>query len=306
MLCAWCSRAAAEIPSDKLLKSLRHPGDINDFAGILTPTEKAALVERCRKLRKELRGQVVVVTLKSLAGGQIDDFAVKLFEQWGVGDEEKDNGVLLLVALEDHKARIETGKGVEGILPDALCGRVLDEQLFPAFKQGRYGEGLIAAVNRIAEIIERNEPAAAHLANPAMPAAQLVMLTLVLSAFVAVGSLGIGTGLGSRVGSMIFFGLLFGGFAFGIGCAKAFPWAPVVHSAVGLVCAWIGWRIGRNSPETFRQSGHSSNDDAWTWGALSGGDSSGSGWSGGGFSGGGDWGGFGGGSSGGGGASGSW
>ena len=100
-----------------------------------------------------------MVTLKSLEGGQIDDFAVKLYKRWGIGQKGKDNGVLLVVAIDDRKARIEVGYGLEPILPDALAGRVLNEQLFPAFRQKRYAEGLTAAVNRVAEIIERTSRA---------------------------------------------------------------------------------------------------------------------------------------------------
>ena len=103
--------------------------------------------------------QFALVTLQSLEGGQIDDFTNKLFAKWGVGEKGKNNGVMLLVAIKDRKARVEVGYGLEPILPDALAGRVLDEQLFPAFKQQRYVRGLSQAVNRIAEIIERGEPA---------------------------------------------------------------------------------------------------------------------------------------------------
>src|SRR5207247_10289359 len=102
----------------------------------------------------------------SLEGGQIDDFAVKLFARWGIGEKDKKTGVLRLVGMQDRKARIEVGYGLEPILPDALAGRILDEQLFPAFKQQRYADGLTAAVNRIVEIAERNEPAPADVRQP--------------------------------------------------------------------------------------------------------------------------------------------
>jgi uncharacterized protein len=85
------------------------------------------------ELRRKTGAQFAVVTLKSLEGGQIDDFANKLFKKWGVGEKGKNNGIMLLVAMQDRKARIEVGYGLEPILPDALAGRVLDEQLFPAF-----------------------------------------------------------------------------------------------------------------------------------------------------------------------------
>ena len=146
-------------PSDDLRASLQPTADVNDFAGILSPAEKNALEQRCLELRQRTGGQLAVVVLRSLQGGEVDDFTEKLFQQWGVGQADKKNGVMLLVALDDRKARIEVGYGLEPVLPDALAGRILQQQLFPAFKQQQYGSGLTAAVNRIAEIVEKNEPA---------------------------------------------------------------------------------------------------------------------------------------------------
>src|SRR3954454_18132684 len=122
------SSAQEELPTDRLLRSLRPTADVNDFAGILTPAEKDSLEDRCRQLRGKTGAQLAVVTLKSLEGGQIDDFAVKLFKQWGIGQKDKKNGILLLVAIKDRKARIEVGYALEPILPDALAGRILNEQ----------------------------------------------------------------------------------------------------------------------------------------------------------------------------------
>src|SRR3954471_15955911 len=162
-VCLAIAAAQEDLPTDRLLRSLVPTADVNDFAGILKPAERDALEARCKELREKTGAQLAVVTLKSLEGGQIDDFAVKLFKKWGIGQKDKKNGILLLVAIQDRKARIEVGYGLEPILPDALAGRILNEQLFPAFKQKRYADGLTAAVNRIIEIIERNEPAPAHL-----------------------------------------------------------------------------------------------------------------------------------------------
>ena len=157
--CLNGSTAWAIIPSDALLQRLQPQGLVSDFAGLLTPADRAVIEKRLSELRRKTGVQFALVTLKSMEGGQIDDFAVKLFKKWGVGEKGKNNGVMLLVAIEDRKARVEVGYGLEPILPDALAGRVLDEQLFPAFKQQHYGQGLTQAVNRIAEIIERGEPA---------------------------------------------------------------------------------------------------------------------------------------------------
>src|SRR4051794_13904277 len=219
--CACLAIAAAqeELPTDRLLRSLQPTADVNDFAGILTPAQRDALEARGKELREKTGAQLAVVTLKSLEGGQIDDFAVKLFKQWGIGQKDQKNGILLLVAIDDRKARIEVGYGLEPILPDALAGRILNEQLFPAFKQKRYAEGLTAAVDRIAQIIEKNEPAPAHLRRGGQDDA--LMMAVMLALFVAAGSFALGTGLAKPLGCLIPFSLLFIAIPFVIGLAVA-------------------------------------------------------------------------------------
>ncbi|MCA9054867.1 MAG: TPM domain-containing protein, partial [Planctomycetaceae bacterium] len=133
---------------DELLARLQPTADINDFAELLSPADEETLENRCRQLREKTGAQLAVVVLKSLEGGQIDDFGEKLFRKWGIGQADRNNGVLLLVAIKDRKARIEVGYDLEPVLPDALAGRILNEQLFPQFKAGRYFAGLQSAVNR--------------------------------------------------------------------------------------------------------------------------------------------------------------
>src|SRR5438874_9052558 len=226
------AHAQEELPTDRLLRTLHPTADVNDFAGVLNPAQRQSLEERCRKLREKTGAQLAVVTLKSLEGGQIDDFAVKLFKQWGIGEKDQKNGILLLVAIDDHRARIEVGYGLEPILPDALAGRILNDQLFPAFKQKRYAEGLTATVDRIVQIIEKNEPAPAHLRNRGGPDDAL-MITVMLALFVAAGSFALGTGLAKPLGCLIPFSLLLIAIPFVIGLAVALPWAPIVHIPVG-------------------------------------------------------------------------
>jgi uncharacterized protein len=297
----------AEIPSDALRKSLRPTADVNDFAGILDPGAKGALEQQCQELRQKTGAQLAVVILRSLQGGQIDDFTNKLFQEWGVGERGKNNGVMLLVALDDRKARIEVGYGLEPILPDALAGRILREQLFPAFKQERYSDGLKAAVGRIVDIIVKGEPASAadRLGVAPVPFGMQVALTAFLSVFIAIGSFLAGAGFGSRTAFFVLFGLFFGGIPFTMGCLTAAPLAPLVHTALAAWLGIVGWRVGRKNPNNFRQSRRRMRggfDDGWIWGPVS--SSSSGGWSSGGFSS--SSGSFGGGSSGGGGASGSW
>jgi uncharacterized protein len=301
--------ARAQLQTDQLLRSLRPSADVSDFAGILTPEEEASLEGRCRQLRQTTGAQLAVVTLQSMEGGQIDDFAVKLFERWGIGQQDRNNGVLLLVAIEDRKARIEVGYGLEPILPDALAGRILDEELFPAFRQQRYADGLNAAVARIALIVEKNEPAPANLRQPRGQNNALSVVVVMLSLFVAVGSFVLGSSLPKPGCGQILFSSLSISIPFLVGLAVAFPLAPLVHVPLGILLGWLGWQAshddprGRGRPWPYRPTWTGSGGSSWNWHIPAGN----SGWPGGGFSGGGSsWGGFSGGSSGGGGASGSW
>jgi len=302
--------AWAAIPADALLERLKPDCFVNDFAGILSPAQRQAMEQSVRDLQQKTGVQVAVVTLESLEGGQIDDFAAKLFRRWGIGQKDKNNGVLVLVALKDRKARIEVGYGLEPILPDALAGRVLDEELFPAFRQGRHAEGLERGVRRVAEIITRNEPAPKTLPRAASGTGsdwpEMIFVVLFLSLFVGIGFFFGGVGLGSKQAFLMLWAAFFGGIPLLIGAS--FAVGGTIMPLVGLGCVacvaglagvWTGWR----KPKSFRSGGKRGSTSGWTWGASGGGGSS----SGGGFSSGdGGGGGFGGGSSGGGGASGSW
>ncbi len=306
---AVASVAWASIPSDALLQKLQPQGVVSDFAGALKPAERTALEGRAAELRRKTGAQLAVVILKSLEGGQIQDFANKLFAKWGIGEKKKDNGILLLVAIEDRKFWMEVGYGLEPILPDALAGRVLDEKLVPAFKQQRYGEGLAEAVNRTAEIIERGEPAPpeARRGEKAAKGDSQVFAALFLSLFVAIGALALGAGIRTRACFTVLWGLLFSGIPTGIvwGTSASVGWSSWVPWAVtgfGLAMVIVGAFVPWKKPDWRRWGSTSSGWGGWTWESGS----SGGSWGGGGFDSGGGFGGFGGGSSGGGGAGGSW
>jgi uncharacterized protein len=312
------AQTANAVPSDDLLKSLRPTADVNDFAGILSAADKAAIEARCRELRDKTGSQLSVVTLKSLAGGSLEDFSFKLAEKWGIHQQGKKNGLLLLVAMQEHKSRIEVGYDLEPIIPDVLAGRIIDQQLRPQFRAGQYGAGLLAATNALVELVEKGEPAdRAALAAPRNNSSgDPFMAVLFLSIFVAVGGLILGAGLEQKLAPAVIFGSVFSGGPMLVALAVAGLIALLVHLPLALVMAVVGWHLAEKQPPTKKSSspsfGRSSPSfGGWNWGNIgtsSGGTSSG-GWSSGGsggFSGG--WGGFGGGGGGfgGGGASGGW
>ncbi|MEI7899104.1 MAG: TPM domain-containing protein [bacterium] len=297
--------------SDDLLKSLQPRGMVSDFAGVLKPDEREAVEATLRGYQQRTGHEIGVAVVESLKGGNIDDFANKLFAQWGVGKKGQDNGVLLLVAIKDRSARIEVGYGMEPKITDAIAGRILSEQLFPAFKQGRFGEGLSLAVAKIMSVAQ------GEAQSPSAPAAGAesrrgealdkrgglnVFFWVMTCIFVAITFL-LGGGIGGKQVGLIFQGgafLLFfliftSGFGFQTGAIKhgTLPYL-LLASTLALIAGYV---IGRRFPQFMERIENAM--------ARSGSRSSrgGSGWSSGG---GGSGGGFSGGSSGGGGASGKW
>ena len=111
-----------------------YQGFVNDYAGLLSPAVKAKLEAQLTQLEKDTTAEVAVITIKSLEGDSIEDYASRLFEKWGIGKKGVDNGVLFLVALDDHMMRIEVGYGLEPIITDGRAGRIRDNDVIPRFK----------------------------------------------------------------------------------------------------------------------------------------------------------------------------
>ena len=144
-------------------------GYVNDFAHVIPVEKIGALESYLAELEKKTGAQVAVVTVSTVEGADINGAAVDLFKAWGIGKKGKDNGVLILAAINDHKARIEVGYGLEGIITDGTAGDILRDEVVPQFKQGNYGQGLNNAVASVGELITRNagvvletQPPASH------------------------------------------------------------------------------------------------------------------------------------------------
>ena len=124
-------------------------GFVNDFAQMISDEQKQNLEIKLQNFEKETSNELSVVTINSLQGDTIENFAEKLFKDLGIGKEDKDDGVLLLISLEDKKMRIETGYGLEGALTDAQSFIIIDSILKPAFRLGNYYDGIDRATNAI-------------------------------------------------------------------------------------------------------------------------------------------------------------
>jgi uncharacterized protein len=128
-------------------------GYINDGAGILSSETEQKLESFLRGFEQSDSTQIVVLTVGSLEGESLDEYALKVAESWGIGQERTDNGALLLIAKEERKVRIEVGYGLEGRLTDLLSGRIIDNEITPRFKAGDFDGGVIAGVAAMVEAV---------------------------------------------------------------------------------------------------------------------------------------------------------
>ena len=129
-------------------------GRLSDFANVIDDANRQNIEKLISDLETRTSAEMAVVTIDSLKGDSIDDYANRLFSQWGIGKKKKDNGLLLLVAVRDQKLRIEVGYGLEGTIPDGFAGDVIRNTIVPYFKQGRFGDGIYAGALRLAQRIE--------------------------------------------------------------------------------------------------------------------------------------------------------
>ncbi|MEY3678771.1 MAG: hypothetical protein RI924_912, partial [Bacteroidota bacterium] len=122
---------------------------VNDYTQTLTTDELAALEQKLVAFDDSSSTQIAVVVINDLEGYDVADYAVRLAEKWGIGQQEKNNGIVLLASLGDRKVSIQTGYGMEGALPDAIARRIIEIAIKPNFKQGDYYTGLDQATDAI-------------------------------------------------------------------------------------------------------------------------------------------------------------
>ncbi len=125
----------------------RATGFINDFAGVLSEERRSSLEAKLSQFEKDSENEIAIVLIKSLGEDTVENYAVELFKEWAIGKGNKDNGILLLVAIDDRKMRIEVGYGLEGALTDIQSSSIIRNTLSPAFKRGDYYGGLDSAVD---------------------------------------------------------------------------------------------------------------------------------------------------------------
>ncbi len=126
---------------------------VNDFAGVIDSSDRSVMLKSGKTLYEKTEAQVVVVSVDSLEGEDIETYALNLARRWGLGDKEKDNGVLLLLSVKDREVRLEIGRGLEGALPDSKTGRIIDHYGIEHLKNDDFSNGLTeiykAVVNEV-------------------------------------------------------------------------------------------------------------------------------------------------------------
>lgn len=145
---AFVSLGAAQESADVPLLTRR----VTDLAGFLSAPEARLLDERLEAFEDSTSTQIAILTVPELGGFSIEEYSIRTFEKNRIGQKNKDNGVLLVIARQERRLRIEVGYGLEGVLTDALATQVIERTIKPAFREGRYGQGLLEAVDAIIAI----------------------------------------------------------------------------------------------------------------------------------------------------------
>ncbi|QOD65038.1 YgcG family protein [Ochrobactrum sp. MT180101] len=267
LFCAALTLHTVALAQDASTPAQALTGRVVDAAGIIDPAERQQLTQKLADFEAKSSDQVVVVTVPSLNGEDIETYSNRLFRAWALGQKQENNGILLVVAPNDRKVRIEVGYGLEGVMTDALSSVIINGTIIPEFRTGNYSNGIVQGVDGILSVLSGD---AAELEARAKRNVQSSSddVDWVFVVFIAFWCL-----------------IFFGGFGMAI-------LTPVFGRKIGPgKYQWLGMVVDYNN-----RGGSSGGRGGGSWGG-GGGWSSGGG--GGGFSGGG-------GSSGGGGASGSW
>ncbi len=222
MLCCLAPWAAAEVEVPPLR------GHVTDLSGLLDSGRRAALEQTLADFETQHGAQIAVLIVPSTAPESLEQYSIRVVEQWRLGRKKIDDGVLLLLARDDRALRIEVGYGLEGVIPDAVAKRIIDDIIVPYFKRDDYAGGIAAGVQQLMRLIEGEAlPAPPRSALSAAEADESLpflfvaafiggmLLRSVFGRLTGAGLTGAGTGLLAwwLLGSLIF-GLMAGLFAF--------------------------------------------------------------------------------------------
>ncbi|HEY5804562.1 MAG TPA: YgcG family protein [Lysobacter sp.] len=292
LVAMWLALACASVHAQELAAIPAMTSPVVDSTGTIDAATRQQLEAQALALQKRKGSQLQVLVVPTTMPEDIAQYATRAYDQWKVGRKDVNDGVLLLVAKDDRRVRIEVGYGLEGAIPDATSARVIQEYLVPKFRAGDYAGGITDASGALIKLID-GEPLPAPMADHRGARRQgggSGWLFALVAAFIVAQ---VARGIFGRAPSLLR-GVL------GAGAAGGIAWLISSMFVVGGIGAAIGFFMGLASLPSgrFARDGGYGGFGGWGGGGGFGG-------GGGGFGGGGGWGG-GGGMSGGGGASGSW
>ncbi len=129
-------------------------GYVNDFAGVIDTGSKNQMDRIAKAVQESTGAEIAVVTVETIEPyGSIEEYSVELASEWGIGKAGEDTGVLLLLAMQERRVRIEVGYGLEGTIPDGLAGEIIDNSILPSLRVGEYGTGFLKGVQAVSGII---------------------------------------------------------------------------------------------------------------------------------------------------------
>ncbi len=184
------------LPLPALSQELPQPlsDTVSDFANILTPEEEARIAAALTEGRATTGAHVVVATMARIAdhggaGERIEDYAKRLFNLWGIGDADRDDGILILVAKDDREVRIALGAGYE-VIWDNAAQRVINRDLLPAFREDRYPQGIEAAVSGVYETIVKPHQAGQPAPTPEQSNPMDILMLIFVAVFAVLAVIG--------------------------------------------------------------------------------------------------------------------
>ena len=266
-------------------------GYVNDFAQLFSAEEKTSLESTLVQFHASTSGEIAVAVVNDLGGDPIEEYANRLFREWGIGDKERNDGALLLVAMKERELRIEVGYGYEGLLTDARSSTIIRNTITPLFKEGKYGDGVTRGVEDMVMVLSggvlSQDPIQTKTeTSDSIDLSWIIPLCyLLFTWYVSILARSNEWWLGGVVGGI--FGLIISVF---VGFFYKGLVTIIILTLLGLLFDYV-------VSKGYKKSVASGGTPPWWAGGVSGGRR---------ISGGGHFGGFGGGSSGGGGASGRW
>lgn len=239
-----------------------------DTTSTLNTQQIAALNEQILAIEADTRAAVVVFMLPTTGEDSIEEYATRVFETWKLGDTQRDDGILILVALEDRRMRIEVGQGLEGSVPDVLAGRIIDEQMKPRFQRNDYAGGLEAAIIHLGEAVRGDAQPMDATGRGVTPFGWAFLASLLWGfilgavrarrnwkwsltiALVATGPLVVSAVLKSAaIGAILLTFPVPLAFALGFGCGRSRTLRRVVAGIAGVIGLMVGiaYAVGANS-----------------------------------------------------------